>query len=94
MAEPLEILVSATPNPHAVKLTLNRVVATQGQTYRDAATAQAPWAKALLGIPGVVGVFGVNNFISINKQSNASWEQIVPEAEQALRRVFAESTST
>ncbi|MBI3087849.1 MAG: NifU N-terminal domain-containing protein [Candidatus Omnitrophica bacterium] len=42
MADPLEIVVEGTPNPNAAKFTLNRVVATQGKTYRDAAAADAP----------------------------------------------------
>lgn len=89
MAEPLEILVGATPNPNAVKFTLNRTVASQGETYRgDPAAVSAPWAKALLGIPGVVGVFGIGNFISVNKQPDAAWEAIIPQAEEGLRQVY------
>jgi len=89
MAEPLSIVVEPTPNPNALKLTLNRVVATKGETYRgDPAAAAAPWAKALLGIPGVLGVYGINNFISMNKTPDAQWQVIVPQAESALRQVF------
>ena len=88
MAEPLTIGVSPTPNPNALKFTLNRAVSDRGLTYRDAVSAETPWAKALLAIPGIVGVFGIHAFISVNKQPEASWEAIVPQAEAALRRVF------
>ena len=89
MPDPLEIVVDGTPNPNAVKFTLNRIVATTGETYRgDPATVAAPWAKALLSIPGVVGVFGINNFISVNKTPDADWDVIVPKAEAALKTVF------
>lgn len=89
MPEPLEILVDGTPNPNAVKFTLNRTVATKGETYRgDPSAIAAPWAKALLSIPGIVGVFGINNFISVNKAPEASWEMIVPTAQDALRNAF------
>ena len=88
MALPLEMNVSGTPNPNAVKLTLNRVVSNQGKTYRDAATAAEAWAKALLGIPGVVGVFAITNFISLTKSQDADWQAILPVAEQALKGVF------
>ncbi len=89
MPEPLEILVGGTPNPNAVKLTLNRTVATKGETYRgDPSAIGAPWAKALLSIPGIVGVFGINNFISVNKTPEASWEAIIPKAQEALRQVW------
>ncbi|MBI2884923.1 MAG: NifU N-terminal domain-containing protein [Candidatus Omnitrophica bacterium] len=89
MPEPVDIAVSPTPNPHAMKFTLNRTVAAKGETYRgDPAAVPAAWAKALLAIPGIVGVYGVNNFISANKTPDASWDDILPKAESALRRAF------
>ena len=92
--EPLEIIVDGTPNPNALKFTLNRVVATKGETYRgNPDQVPAAWAKALLGIQGIIGVFGINNFISINKASDAEWQVIVPQAEAALKAVFAGAQS-
>lgn len=99
MAEPLEISVQGTPNPNAAKFTLNRMVATQGQTYRlpaatgatqtgDAA-AEPTWARELLGIAGVTQVFAINNFISVNKAPEADWNAIGPRIEQVLRQAFA-----
>lgn len=88
MSEPLTIVVAPTPNPNAAKFTLNRTVATTGETYRDPSTA-APWAKVLLDIPGVVGVYGVNTFISVNKKPEVSWDVIVPQAEAALKQIFS-----
>ena len=91
MPDAITITPSPTPNPHALKLTLNRTVAQRGETYRgDPAAAGAPWAVALLRIPGVLGVYGVNNFISISKDEKALWDAIVPQAEAALRTVFRE----
>lgn len=89
MAEPLEISVQGTPNPNAAKFTLNRIVATQGTTYRAVDSAEAEWAKQLLGIAGVTQVFALNNFISINKAPEADWNTIGPQVEQVLRRAFA-----
>ena len=89
MPEPLEISVQGTPNPNAAKFTLNRVVAAQGQTYRDAASADAAWAKELLAIPGVIQVFAINNFVSVNKRPDADWNVIGPRVEAVLRQAFA-----
>ena len=105
MGEALEIAVQATPNPNAAKFTLNRVVAAQGTTYRlpaaptgestgtaqagDAASAEAAWAQQLLGIPGVVQVFAINNFVSVNKAPDAAWDAIVPHVERVLQEAFA-----
>ena len=88
MAEPLEISAQGTPNPNAAKFTLNRVVATQGKTYRDVAGADAAWAKQLLGIAGVTQVFAINNFISVNKTPEADWAVLGPQIEGVLRQAF------
>ena len=89
MNEPLTITVQGTPNPNAAKFTLNRVVATQGRTYRDAASATADWAKRLLGVGGVTQVFALNNFVSVTKTSEADWNVIGPEVERILQDTFA-----
>ena len=89
MTEPLEISIQGTPNPNAAKFTLNRVVATQGQTYRDAASAESAWVKQLLGIHGVTQIFTINNFISVTKTSEADWNVIGPEIERILKQAFA-----
>ncbi|MDP3722335.1 MAG: NifU N-terminal domain-containing protein [Candidatus Omnitrophota bacterium] len=86
MADPLEIRVQETPNPNALKFTLNRVVAERGTTYRDAKAAEAEWARQLLGIPGITQVFAMNDFVSVTKTPDADWGVIGPQAEQILRR--------
>ena len=85
----LEISVQGTPNPNAAKFTLNRVVATQGKTYRDAASAEPEWVKQVLGIEGVIQVFAINNFVSVNKAPEAEWDVIGPEIERILKQAFS-----
>ncbi len=87
--QPLEIAIQGTPNPNAAKFTLNRTVATQGKTYRDAASAQDEWARQLLAIPGVSQVFALNNFVSVNKAPEMPWDVIAPQGEVILRKAFA-----
>lgn len=89
MSETLKIFIQETPNPNALKFVLNRTVAAQGQTYRDAAAAEAEWAKQLLVIKGVAQVFALQNFISLTKLPEGDWEVIVPEAERVLKQAFA-----
>ena len=105
MAGPLQISVQGTPNPNATKFTLNRVVATQGKTYRlpaapantgsgtaqagEAARTEAEWARQLLGIAGVTQIFVMNNFLSVTKTPDATWDTIVPQVEAVLRRTLA-----
>ena len=89
MSEPLELIVQATPNPNAIKVTLNREVSAQGTTYHDAASAEAEWAKQLLSISGVTQVFSLHNFVSVNKSAGADWQVLESQIEQVLRRAFA-----
>lgn len=84
----LEITVQGTPNPNAAKFTLNRVISAQGKTYREAASADADWVRALLDIPGVTQVFAIHDFISVNKTPDADWTIIGPQIEQVLRVAF------
>ena len=88
MAPPLEIQVSQTPNPNAARFQLNRVIAPRSATYRDAAAAEAPWARRVLAIPGVTQVFALNDFIAVTKGPDAAWDRIVPDVERILRDVF------
>jgi hypothetical protein len=75
-----------TPNPNALRLALGENAL--GEKSRSYASRQAaagvPWAEALLGIPGVVSVFGLRDFLTVTKEAGASWEQIVPEAVRVL----------
>ena len=80
--------IQPTPNPNAAKFTLDRVVSPQGRTYKDPAAADAEWAKRILTIPGVMQVFTVNNFISITKSPQISWEELVPQVSQVLNESF------
>ena len=95
MDESLEIAVQPTPNPNAMKFTLNRAVASQGTTYRptapqgaEAAVKQPAWVRQLLNISGVMQVFALNNFISVNKAPEADWAVIGPEIERVLHQAF------
>jgi hypothetical protein len=89
MAEPVTVVVQATPNPNAVKLTLNRAVAAQGTTYRDATLDAPAWAKQVLAVAGLTQVFALQSFISVNKTPEVPWEAICPQIEQILREAFA-----
>ena len=91
MASDVKVIVEDTPNPNAVKFTLNRTVSAQGKTYRDAATADVEWIKRLLAIAGVTQVFTVSNFISITKNPSVRWETIIPPAETIVRSAFGQT---
>ena len=89
MPESLTIAPSGTPNPNAMKFTLNRTVAAKGTTYRDAASAEAPWVKHLLAVEGVTQVFTLNDFVSVTKSTGTDWNVMGPKIEAILRQTFA-----
>ncbi len=79
--------VQPTPNVNALKFVTNRRL-TEGRsrTFRTAAeAAEMPLARRLLEIPGVVQVFLLNDFITITRDPAASWEAIVPRAEEVIK---------
>jgi len=81
----LPFQIGTTPNPNSIRVGLSQPMFPAALTFRGAAEAEGnPIAKALLGIPGVVQVFMLNNFISINKDPGAEWAKIEPKVAEVL----------
>jgi hypothetical protein len=84
MAE-IPFSIGTTPNPNSIRVGLSQALFLKPSTYTSAAQAGGnALVAALLGIPGVVQVFTLNNFISINKDPGADWASIEPRVAQAL----------
>jgi len=70
--------VDLTPNPHALKFILNErllnVETRQFSKKEDA--ANDPFAKAIFEIDGVISVFYMDKFVTIEKSKEANWGQI------------------
>jgi hypothetical protein len=65
-----------TPNPNAMKFTLDRTLPEMFDVSSpDAATT--PFQRAVLAVPGVAGLFGVNDFVTVTRLPDAEWEPIV-----------------
>ncbi len=68
---------SSTPNPDAMKFTLDtRLEAMFNATSADAA-ADIPFAAEVFAAGGVSTVFGVNDFVTVTRQPGADWEPII-----------------
>jgi hypothetical protein len=65
-----------TPNPNAMKFTLD---VTLGEMINADATAGSddPFTAAVLALPGVANVFGVNDFVTVTRTEGAEWDPIV-----------------
>ena len=71
-----------------MKFVVNRRV-TEGKsrTFRTPdEAADAPLARALLSIPGVVQVFFLNDFITITRDPKSDWGEIAGAADEAVRK--------
>ena len=92
MAETVDIQIEPTPNPNAVKFTLDRAVTERrSQTYRDAQAAEAsPLAKKLFEVPGVASLFFLGNFITVTCGPGADWSEIAPRVEERIREHFSQ----
>jgi hypothetical protein len=84
------IRYETTPNPNAVKFTLDRpVVAAGSRSFASRFEAMGdPLGAALFEIPGLMGVFCMADFITVTKDPAVAWEEIVPAVAAAIRRVL------
>jgi len=87
----VQIVAQPTPNPNSVKFTLDRTVSEgTSKTYQNAEEArESPLASAIFAVQGVTMVFLLNNFITVGKDPAASWHDLVPQIEAAIREHYA-----
>jgi Fe-S cluster biogenesis protein NfuA len=70
--------VDLTPNPHALKFILNeRLLNLETRQYANKESAENdPFAKGIFDIDGVVSVFYMDKFVTIEKSRESNWGQI------------------
>lgn len=76
----MDVTPEATPNPNAVKFTLDRP-ATEGRpvTFRAGSDpADSPLGARIFALDGVTNVFMTSNFVSVTKEDGADWNELVP----------------
>jgi hypothetical protein len=83
---------STTPNPNAMKFTLDVTLATRIDTTRGEGV-DTPFAQAVLAFAGVASVFGVNDFVTITREPDADWDAIVCAVEDAAAEHLEASTA-
>jgi hypothetical protein len=67
---------SPTPNPNALKFTLD-VTLPEMMNVQSAADAGTPFQRAVLSVPGVASLFGVNDFVTVTRVDGADWDPII-----------------
>lgn len=101
---PVLIYTEQTPNPESLKFVTNRMLyrGTADFQEREPAEEWSPMATALFGFPYVKGVYLCNNFVTITKEFNYNWDDLmlnlkefvkdyVSEGNEIIREGYAEA---
>ncbi len=89
----MEVIPEATPNPNAVKFTLDRPSTPGGaQTVREGTDpSESPLGARLFALEGVTNVFLVSNFVSVTKDEATDWQDLAPEVIAQIEAHFGEA---
>ena len=83
---PVLIYTEQTPNPESLKFVSNRMIYRGTADFREEELAKewSPLATALFELPYVRGVYICNNFVTISKELNYSWDDVKLKAKQFI----------
>ncbi len=75
---PVMLYTEQTPNPESLKFVTNRMLYRGTADFREEALARewSPLASELFDMPFVKGVYVSNNFVTVTKEFNYSWDDI------------------
>jgi Scaffold protein Nfu/NifU N terminal len=80
-----------TPNPNAMKFTLDRrvVEGKSSKTFNNSQSASGdPIAERLFALNGVNSVFMVEDFVTVTKDNSADWDTLTPRVIAVLEEVL------
>jgi hypothetical protein len=71
-----------SPNPNALRFALDTTLPDTINFNSAAEAAGNPFGEAVFEVEGVASIFGVNDFVTVNRAPGADWDPII-EAVQA-----------
>jgi len=76
---PVMLYTEQTPNPESLKFVTNRMLYKGTADFREEELAQqwSPLATELFALPYVKGVYVCNNFVTVTKEMNYAWEDVM-----------------
>jgi len=76
----IDVRPEATPNPNAIKFTLDRPSTSgKAQTFRAGSDpAESPLGARIFALDGVTNVFMTANFVSVTKEDDIDWNALAP----------------
>lgn len=84
---PILIYTEQTPNPESLKFVTNRMLIRGTADFRtvDLAEEWSPLAVELFGSPYVKGVYICNNFVTVTKEMNYAWEDVMLKLKEQIK---------
>jgi len=89
---PVMIYTEATPNPNTLKFVTNKALLLDDMVEFQSVeeTAEAPLAKVLFDFEAVTNVFITNNFVTITKQEEFMWAEVMIPIKDFLKKYIDE----
>jgi hypothetical protein len=89
----MEVIPESTPNPNAVKFTLDRPSTEGGaKTVREGTDpSESPLGTRIFALEGVTNVFLVSNFVSVTKDATTDWQDLAPQVIAQIEAHFEEA---
>ena len=89
---PIMLYTEQTPNPESLKFVTNKILYKGTADFRERELAEewSPLAKSLFEFPYVKGVYICNNFVTITKEFNYSWEDIMLKLKEYIKEYVTE----
>ncbi len=89
---PVLLYTEQTPNPESLKFVTNRMLYKGTADFREEALARewSPMASAMFDLPYVKGVYICNNFVTLTKEFNYAWEDVMLKAKEYIKKYIEE----
>lgn len=89
---PVMLYTEQTPNPESLKFVTNRMIYKGTADFREEELAKtwSPLATALFEMPFVKGVYICNNFVTVTKEFNYDWADIMLKIKEFLKNYLSE----
>ncbi len=89
---PVMLYTEQTPNPESLKFVTNRMLYKGTADFREEELAHewSPIATALFELPYVKGVYVCNNFVTVTKEFNYDWADIMLKLKEFIKAYIEE----
>lgn len=87
----VSVTPEGTPNPNAVKFSLDRPATDKrSETFRAGSDpADSPLGARIFALDGVTNVFLTANFVSVTKEPDVDWDELLPAVIAEIEAFYA-----